>query len=252
MPDDIKVDEPDKPDQPILQPSGEKFTQDQWNDKTKQASDKWNKAKDSGRNEILSQIKEKTGIDNLDDLEKIIKTHNEAAEKEGKLAAEYQKENEKLLAEKEELSKSLTENDIKNRLISAISTGHKVHNVDSVLGDFMREFKINVDKGQEIVYNKGKETPLLKENRPATISEVLTEWSKVEKNKHQFMAVTDSHLDTTGQPITKEDTDILKNPAVVTALKATGQWRKYLMGEKINMKTVNDMVSKKNSYHIVS
>lgn len=188
----------------------------------------------------------------MDALGEIVKNFNEGTEKETKLATEYQAENQKLLDEIAGLKTQTEQTDINNRVLSAISSGHKTHNVDSVMRDFMSEFRIEVDKGSEIVYNIGKDIPLLKENRPATITEVLAEWAKVEKNKHQFIAPVDSHVDTMGQPITKEDTDMLKNPAIVSAIKMTGQWRKYMKGEKINMKAVTEMVGKNNTFPIVS
>lgn len=247
MPEETKQEQTQTPPQTAIniEPDS-KLTAQQWDDKTKASAEKWNKAKESGKNALLADLKEKTGIDDIEALAEIVKNFNDGVEKDQKAVDEYKTENQKLVDQIKTLENQGVVMDIDNRVVSAITAGQKVHNINSVKRDFLSDFQIKMEKGSEIVYNHGKEIPIMKDNRPATIAEVITEWAKVDKNKHQFIGAADSHLETGGAPITQNDTDRMTNPKYVNALRMSGQLNKYLMGEKINEKAVDDLMKKNN------
>jgi len=236
MPEPIKPAEPVAPVVPVkpdvTNPETITFEKGEL---TKKFSSTWNEAKDSGRNEVLSEIEKVFGTRDLTAIKpaEVVDVKKQQAQWQEKLSA-IESENKTL---KENMARTGLENSIKGAFESLNLRPRKS---STAMSEFLNEFEIKSDNGNQFIFKRGSSVPLTDgRGGAATITDAVKTFAESQENSFLFMSgggrgghISDS---LTGSELPK---GFLKNPANVDALRKTGQLEKAFRGESVDMEAV--------------
>lgn len=230
--DEPIVDEGEAPETETEQP--EKVM----SEKTKSISEKINKARESERRNVLRELRDVAGTDDLAVIGKMAATLKESSETEVQAVDEYKVINKELNERVKALEETLVQKDIDNVLSNAMSR-LKPHSQRAALREFTDDYKVEVENGHTAIFRKGSRVPEQVDGVEADLDQVLNKWAQMDKNKFLFNGGTGSaHIRTGSASTSDPGPEFLADEKNVRALKMSGQYKNFMQGQKVDWQKV--------------